>query len=75
MRAAAIPRTEVTLGRDTVALRQDELDRLLRALATLEDEAADRALYQAKRDGKDRVVVDGGVVAAGGRDRTVVTPA
>jgi diguanylate cyclase (GGDEF)-like protein len=38
-------------------------------------EAADRALYQAKRDGKDRVVVDGGVVAAGGRDRTVVTPA
>ena len=28
------------LGRDTVALRQDELDRLLRALATLDDEAA-----------------------------------
>jgi hypothetical protein len=40
VRAAAIPRTEVTLGRDTVALRQDELDRLLRALATLPDEAA-----------------------------------
>jgi len=40
VRAAAIPRTEVTLGRDTVALRQDELDRLLRALATLDDEAA-----------------------------------
>jgi diguanylate cyclase (GGDEF)-like protein len=38
-------------------------------------EAADRALYQAKRDGKDRVVVDGGSVAAGARERTVVKPA
>jgi hypothetical protein len=36
---------------------------------------ADRALYQAKRDGKDRVVVDGAAVAAGVRERTVVTPA
>jgi hypothetical protein len=32
MRAAAVPRTEITIGRGTVAVRQDELDRLLRAL-------------------------------------------
>jgi diguanylate cyclase (GGDEF)-like protein len=38
-------------------------------------EAADRALYQAKRDGKDRVVIDAGAVAAGSRNRAVVTPA
>jgi hypothetical protein len=40
-------------------------------------EAADRALYQAKRDGKDRVVVDGAaaVVAPSARERTVVKPA
>ena len=39
-------------------------------------EAADRALYTAKRDGKDRVVADGGgVVASGSRDRPIVTPA
>jgi diguanylate cyclase (GGDEF)-like protein len=38
-------------------------------------EAADRALYRAKRDGKDRVVADGGDVAAAPGDRSVVTPA
>ena len=39
-------------------------------------EAADRALYTAKRDGKDRVVADGGgAVASGSRDRPIVTPA
>ena len=32
MGAAALPRTEITIARGTVALRQDELDRLLRAL-------------------------------------------
>jgi len=32
MRAAAVPRTEITIGRGTVAVRQDDLDRLLRAL-------------------------------------------
>jgi hypothetical protein len=40
MRAVATPRTEVTIGRGTVALRQDELDRLLKALATLATQAA-----------------------------------
>jgi hypothetical protein len=35
VRAVAAPRTEVTIGRGTVALRQDELDRLLRALGEL----------------------------------------
>ncbi len=35
MRAAAVPRTEITIGRGTVAVRQDELDRLLRALGEL----------------------------------------
>jgi hypothetical protein len=34
-RAVAAPRTEITIGRGTVALRQDELDRLLRALGEL----------------------------------------
>jgi diguanylate cyclase (GGDEF)-like protein len=38
-------------------------------------EAADRALYRAKRDGKDRVAADGGDVAAAPGDRSVVTPA
>jgi diguanylate cyclase (GGDEF)-like protein len=38
-------------------------------------EAADRALYQAKRDGKDRVVADGDEVAAGSGDRPVITAA
>ena len=38
MRAAAVPRTEITIGRGTVAVRQDELDRLLKALAALEHE-------------------------------------
>jgi diguanylate cyclase (GGDEF)-like protein len=38
-------------------------------------EAADRALYQAKRDGKDRVVVDGAAAAPGARERPVVEPA
>ena len=38
-------------------------------------EAADRALYQAKRDGKDRVVVDAAAVAPGARERTVAKPA
>jgi hypothetical protein len=40
MRAVATPRTEITIGRGTVALRQDELDRLLKALATLATKAA-----------------------------------
>lgn len=40
MRAAAVPRTEITIGRGTVAVRQDELDRLLKALAALEQEGA-----------------------------------
>jgi hypothetical protein len=40
MRAAAVPRTEITIGRGTVAVRQDELDRLLKALAGLEQEGA-----------------------------------
>jgi hypothetical protein len=40
MRAAAVPRTEITIGRGTVAVRQDELDRLLRALGELEHEGA-----------------------------------
>jgi hypothetical protein len=40
MRAAAVPRTEITIGRGTVAVRQDELDKLLKALAALEQEAA-----------------------------------
>ena len=40
MRAAAVPRTEITIGRGTVAVRQDELDRLLKALAELEQEGA-----------------------------------
>jgi hypothetical protein len=35
MRAPAAPRTEITIGRGTVALRRDELDRLLAALAEL----------------------------------------
>jgi hypothetical protein len=35
VRAVAAPRTEITIGRGTVALRQDELDRLLRALGEL----------------------------------------
>lgn len=34
-------------------------------------EAADKALYRAKREGKDRVVVDGGDVARGPGDRPV----
>jgi hypothetical protein len=40
MRAAAVPRTEITIGRGTVAVRQDELDRLLRALGELEHQGA-----------------------------------
>ena len=36
MRAAAVPRTEITIGRGTVAVRQDELDKLLKALGALE---------------------------------------
>jgi hypothetical protein len=40
MRAVATPRTEITIGRGTVALRQDELDRVLKALATLATKAA-----------------------------------
>jgi hypothetical protein len=40
MRAVATPRTEITIGRGTVALRQDELDRLLKALSTLATKAA-----------------------------------
>ena len=40
MRAVAAPRTEVTIGRGTVALRQDELDRLLKALQSLTTQAA-----------------------------------
>jgi hypothetical protein len=40
MRAAAVPRTEITIGRGTVAVRQDELDRLLKALAALDHEGA-----------------------------------
>jgi hypothetical protein len=40
VRAVATPRTEVTIGRGTVALRQDELDRLLKALATIATAAA-----------------------------------
>ena len=40
MRAAAVPRTEITIGRGTVAVRQDELDRLLRALGELHDPGA-----------------------------------
>ena len=40
MRAAAVPRTEITIGRGTVAVRQDELDRLLKALAGLDQEGA-----------------------------------
>ncbi len=35
MRAPVAPRTEITIGRGTVALRRDELDRLLRALGEL----------------------------------------
>jgi diguanylate cyclase (GGDEF)-like protein len=37
--------------------------------------AADRALYRAKRDGKDRVVADGGEAVAGPGEPSVVTPA
>ena len=40
MRAVAAPRTEITIGRGTVALRQDELDRLLKALQGLATNAA-----------------------------------
>ncbi len=40
MRAAAVPRTEITIGRGTVAVRQDELDKLLKALAALDDSGA-----------------------------------
>jgi hypothetical protein len=40
MRAAAVPRTEITIGRGTVAVRQDELDKLLKALAALDQEGA-----------------------------------
>ena len=40
MRAAAVPRTEITIGRGTVAVRQDELDRLLRALGEIEHPGA-----------------------------------
>ncbi len=40
MRAAAVPRTEITIGRGTVAVRQDELDKLLKALAELDQEGA-----------------------------------
>jgi hypothetical protein len=40
MRAVATPRTEVTFGRGKVALRQDELDRLIIALGTLATKAA-----------------------------------
>jgi uncharacterized protein YggE len=40
MRAAAVPRTEITIGRGTVAVRQDELDKLLKALAALTQEGA-----------------------------------
>jgi len=35
MRSPAAPRTEITIGRGTVALRRDELDRLLLALGEL----------------------------------------
>ena len=40
MRAAAVPRTEITIGRGTVAVRPDELDKLLKALAELDQEGA-----------------------------------
>ena len=40
MRASAVPRTEITIGRGTVAVRQDELDKLLKALAALDDQGA-----------------------------------
>lgn len=40
MRAAAVPRTEITIGRGTVAVRQDELDKLLKALAALDHRGA-----------------------------------
>jgi hypothetical protein len=40
MRAAAVPRTEITIGRGTVAVRQDELEKLLKALAELDQEGA-----------------------------------
>jgi hypothetical protein len=36
MTASAIPRVEVTIARNTVPLRQDELDRLLGALGGLD---------------------------------------
>jgi hypothetical protein len=41
----------------------------------LEEELDRSRRYQAKRDGKDRVVVDGGGFVAGAREPTVVKPA
>jgi hypothetical protein len=40
MRSAAIPRTEITIGRGTVAVRKDELDKLLQVLGGLDHRGA-----------------------------------
>ena len=64
MRAAAVPRTEITIGRGTVAVRQDELDKLLKALAALDaggrglDRRRDRRV--AGRGRADSSAADGG---------------